>query len=54
MQVRTETGREEVIRKEGGEEARSMRDICDVCVAHDDRAAVGVDFDSLGSSLRKR
>ena len=46
-------GREEVLRKGGGEEARSVRCMCDVCAAHGDRAAVGVDVDAQGSSLRK-
>ena len=35
--------REEVMRKGGGEEARSVRCMCDVCAA---RAAVGVDVDA--------
>jgi len=34
--------REEVMRKGGGEEERSVRGMCDVCAAHGDRAAVGV------------
>ena len=42
----TGTGREEVLRKGGGEEARSVRCMCDVCAAHGDRAAVGVDVDA--------
>ena len=40
------SGREEVMRKGGGEEARSVRCMCDVCAAHGDRAAVGVDVDA--------
>ena len=36
------TRREEVMRK-GGEEARSVRVMCDECAAHGDRAAVGVE-----------
>ena len=39
--------------KGGGEEARSVRAMCDVCAAHGDRAAVGVDFNEQGSSLRE-
>ena len=39
----TGAGREEMMRKGGGEEARSVRCMCDVCAAHGDRAAVGVD-----------
>ena len=48
----TRAGREEVMRKGGGEELRSMRCMCDVCAAHGDRAAVGVDVDAQGSGLR--
>ena len=48
----TRAGREEVMRK-GGEEVRSVRCMCDVCAAHGDRAAVGVDIDAQGSSLRE-
>ena len=35
--------------KGGGEEVRSVRCMCDVCAAHGDRAAVGVDVDAQGS-----
>ena len=42
-------GREEVKRRGGGEETRSVRCMCDVCAAHGDRAAVGVDVDAQGS-----
>ena len=45
--------REEVLRKGGGEEARSVRCMCDVCAAHGGRAAVGVDVDAQGSGLRE-
>ena len=45
------SGREEVMRKGRGEEARSVRCMCDVCAAHGDRAAVGVDVDAQGSGL---
>ena len=38
------------MRKRGGKEARSLRAVCDVCVAHGDRAAVGVDIDVQDSS----
>ena len=31
------------MRKDRGEAARSVRDMCDACAAHGDRAAVGVD-----------
>ena len=31
----TGAGREEVMRKGGGEEARSVRCMCDVCAAHE-------------------
>ena len=41
------------MRKGGGEEVRSVRCMCDVCAAHGDRAAVGVDVDAQGSSLRE-
>ena len=34
------------MRKGGGEEVRSVRCMCDVCAAHGDRAAVGVDVDA--------
>ena len=34
-------------------EARSVRCMCDVCAAHGDRAAVGVDVDVQGSGLRE-
>ena len=37
------------MRKGGGEEARSVRAVCDVCAAHGDTAAVGVDVDAQGS-----
>ena len=40
-----------MLRKEGGEEARSVRCMCHVCAAHGDRAAVGVDVDAHASSL---
>ena len=49
----TGAGREEVKRKGGGEEARSVRCMCDVCAAHGDRAAVGVDVDAQGSGLSR-
>ena len=42
-----------MLRKGGGEEARSVRVVCDVCAAHSDRAAVGVDVDTQGSSLHE-
>ena len=42
-----------MLRKGGGEEARSVRCICDVCAAHGDRAAVGVDVDVQGSGFRE-
>ena len=42
-----------MLRKGGGEEARSVRCICDVCAAHGDRAAVDVDVDAQGSDLRE-
>ena len=32
---------------------RSVRCMCDVCAAHGDRAAVGVDVHAQGSSLRE-
>jgi len=48
----TRAGREEVMRKGGGEEVRSVRCMC-VCAAHGDRAAVGVDVDAQGSGLRE-
>ena len=41
------------MRKGGGEEVRSVRCMCDVCAAHGDRAAVGVDVDAQGSGLRE-
>jgi hypothetical protein len=44
---------EEVMRKEGAEEARSVRCMCDVCAAHGDRAAVGVDVDAQGCGFRE-
>ena len=57
-------GREEVLRKGAGEEARSVLEdtrsvlvscvrMCDVCAAHGDRAAVGVDVDAQGSGFRE-
>ena len=49
----TGAGWEEVMRKGGGEEARSVRCMCDVCTAHADRAAVVVDVDAQGSGLRE-
>ena len=49
----TGAGREEVMRKGRGEEARSVRCMCDVCAAHGERAAVGVDVDAQGSGLRE-
>ena len=49
----TGAGREEVMRKGGGEVVRSVRCMCDVCAAHGDRATVGVDVDAQGSSLRE-
>ena len=47
----TGAGREEVLRKGGGEEAGSVRCMCDVCAA---RAPVGVDVDAQGSGLRAK
>ena len=47
----TGTGREEVMRKGGGEEARSVRAVCDVCAAHGDRAAVGVEVDVMRKQM---
>ena len=41
------------MRQGGGEEVRRVRCICDVCAAHGDRAAVGVDVDAQGSGLRE-
>ena len=43
------------MRKGGGEEARGVRCMCDVCAAHGDRAAaaVGVDVDAQGIILRE-
>ena len=41
------------MRKGGGEEVRSVRCMRDVCAAHGDRAAVSVDVDVQGSSLRE-
>ena len=32
--------------RNGGEEARIVRGMCDVCVAHGDRATVSVDVDA--------
>ena len=49
----TGAGREKVKRKGGGEEARNVRCMVDVCAAHGDRAAVGVDVDAQGSGLRE-
>jgi len=39
------------MRKRGEEEAKSVRAIRDVCAAHGDRAAVGVNVVTQGSSL---
>ena len=39
--------------RKGGEEERSVRAVCDVCAAHGERTAVGLDFDTHDSSLRK-
>ena len=50
----TRAGREEVMRKGGGEEARSVRCMCDVCAAHGDRAAVGVDVDAQAGQRPSR
>ena len=41
------------MRKGEGKEVRSVRCMGDVCAAHGDRAAVGVDVDAQGSSLRE-
>ena len=49
----TGAGREEVMRKGQGEEARSVRCMCDVCAAHSNRAAVGVGVDAQGSGFRE-
>ena len=49
----TGTEREKVMRQGGGEEARSVRAVCDVCAAHVDKAAVRVDVGAQGSSLRE-
>ena len=40
-------GRKEVLRKGGGEEARNVRCMCDVCATRGDSAAVGVAPSSL-------
>ena len=42
-----------MLRKGGGEEARGVRCMCDVCAAHGDRAAVGVDVDAQGRGLHE-
>ena len=56
MHLNTGTGREEVMRMGGGEDKsllmRRVRAVCDVCVPNGDKAAVSVDFDTQGSSLR--
>ena len=36
--------------RNGGEEARIVRGMCDVCVAHGDRATVSVDVDAADGS----
>jgi hypothetical protein len=36
VHLSTRTGKAEVIRKGGGEEARIVRALCDVCAAHGD------------------
>ena len=51
MHISMETGREEAMRKGGGEESRSVRAPCDW--ARGDRAAVGTYVDAQGSSLRE-
>ena len=40
----TGAGREEVMRKGGGEEARSVRCMCDVCAAHEELVAASKQF----------
>ena len=42
-----------VLRKGEGAEARSVQCMCDVCAAHGDTAAVGVDVDAQGSGFAK-
>ena len=37
----------------GSEEARSVRAVCDLCVAHCNRAVIGVVANTQGSSLRE-
>ena len=49
----TRAGREELMRKGGGEKVRSVGCMCDVCAAHGDRAAVCVDVEAQGSGLRE-
>ena len=40
----TRAGREEVMRKGGGEEVRSVRCMCDVCAAHEELVAASKQF----------
>ena len=40
-------------RRRGGEKRAMYVCVCDVCAAHGDRAAVGVDVDAQGSGLRE-
>ena len=47
-----ESGEGGGVRKGGGEEVSSVRCMCDVCAAHGDRAAVGVDVDAQRPSRR--
>ena len=49
----TGLGREEVMKRGGGEEARRVWAVCDKCATHGDKAAVGFDVDTQGSSLRE-
>ena len=37
----------------GGEEARSVRVVCNVCAAQGDRVSVGVDDNTQGSSFHE-
>ena len=48
-----ESGEGRSERRGVGEDARSVRGMCDVCAVHADRAAVGLDIGAQGSSLRE-
>ena len=50
----TRAGREEVMRKGGGEEVKSVRCMCDVCAAHGDLEFCGIHYFGIPPRIQRR